>query len=995
MTLTLPLLQLLMTNESQQSREARMFTLGMEKLQSKEAEAREKGYATSGPLVASAAWSRTRQYAMTLKREHLRILELKQPRQEEIAFESVMAEYALIDEEEWTSLDQTVKYNGKIYPVEVGYFIAAATVWRTVADTAFTPGTGTPRSELKTRIGQTLELVIEYFKTKQVKRVLEGMVESNPDEELQWLVKHLNRMESLIGDSGATLGSRMGRAKGLISELRDGSLIDKKRERGLLLVKRGPQVGTQIRIPEQAYGKLHQKWEDPIREMAADSTLNLLVRGKDSTISAEEDQRPFTYSDDRGDTDRVRVRQCFEDDLQDIKEKLSGTVVMNLPLLEVPQDWVANDQTIGVKNHSGGYHTDAVRVLHPVIRSDNLDCETVPGHLTMALLNKLQQTEWRLDPGQLEIVRYLAMEWHEDYDGIVRPLPYTVDEIKQGTGQAATLDLVKFRDTNRELIRAIKRKVQKGTKLTDEEKQHILQCNENDVQLKMLYRKASQAERLVKSNTASLSRFNELERDTFYYAWNCDSRLRVYPIGGVVTPQGPAMERHTLEFAKGEYLNEEGEKAALRAIGTAAIDSKVSPLEREMWGRDHLEEIRFLAEGTPAALAAAAGYDAPLQLIQLCRHWVQHEQGGLWRAPIYADATNSGWGIVGGLLNDSGARKATNIWTATEADTPADAYKLALNHTVHWLETNDEMLLEGKERKPMAKEDREILLKYISGENASLGRACSKAYACTKIYGSSMWTQVDDIKGLLFEKNVFIDDKLLQRFTRLIEKAYRCVMNKVFRYNRLFKELCQERLLTGVDESIAARFLMLDTMRSNTKRESFGKSDLSNKERNELMKLSARVYHESEHRLSFSLNGDTVDLIQLMETVERFQTPYHGRPSYFCRHAETIDLTDTLQACPPALIHYLDGTILKVALAGNKEYEVSAIHDSVGCLPNHFEDLLASYRQGYQQTVRPGLLSGIAREWGNTRIADRFQGLEDQESKDWMNDVDSFYLMFN
>ena len=985
-------------SSKQQQREEKMFRLGLERFQRNEQEARSKGYATSGPLISTVAWQYQKQYADVLRREFERISALPEGKQrvEDTSLRFVLSQFAGMK-----------PGHGDTIPLgEVGFHVLAATVWRQIADTAFTPGVGAQRIELTSEIGKVVELVVEYYQAVRVAKgeIYKQLLENPDDEDLEWILKHMSKLQALVSDKDASYGVRKGRLKGLAAELRQGTGGRETRERGRLIVKRGPKIGTKIYIPEQAQAALHQPWEDPVREMAANGLLSLLVRPKNETMDPEEDQRPFCFVQNTGKTDLVRPRPHFESTLMELKEKLSPYILQNLPLIERPLDWIAHDvegsDGYGINNHSGGYHSIEVRMLHPAVRCPHEFCETKPGHLTMQLLNKLQECEWRLDQGQLEIVKHVYFDWHTSYDGITRPLPFTVDELKLGVGEAAYLPEVKLRSQIKGRSERLKKKLNRGEELTAEHKALIDQSNANDIALKLLYRKASMAEKLVKSGAAVLGRLDQIGDAAFRYAWNADTRLRVYPIGGIVTPQGTRMERYSLELANGERLTPEGEKMALRAIGTAAIDSKVSPKARENWARENLEFVRYIAEGHDKALEMALKIndqkvDSPLQLIQLSRHWVQHEAGGLWHAPIYADATNSGWAIVAGLLNDSRARAACNIAPADEFTDPADAYRLALNIVIGWLQENSEELLEGKEQKPLPEEERRLLLEVTTGENSALGRSLSKAYATTKIYGSSLWTQVDDVKEKLMGADYSLKDQLVGRFVRLVEKAYRRVMGNVLRYNSMFKAMCGKRLLEGVGPALAMAFTHESKLREAIVRNSRGKSDFTGEDMTRFLGMAENIYKQSTHGLKLEIGTDVVDLVQLVETTQRYDTPLHGRPSYFCRHGETIDLTNTLKAAPPGLIHYLDASILKVALAGNKAYEVTAVHDSCGCHPNHMEDLMASYRQGFKQVAKPGLLSSIADQWGQADVAEEFYAMENGGSKDWVDQVDSFYLMFN
>ena len=290
-----------------------------------------------------------------------------------------------------------------------------------------------------------------------------------------------------------------------------------------------------------------------------------------------------------------------------------------------------------------------------------------------------------MDSDQFEMAQRINLTWESDFDGILRPKPYTFKELKDGTGDVVKLiPEVQFKQQNTERIDAIRQKLTRGDELTWEEKVFWDEWEAVKRRLSTLYDEVEKAKKRSTNFVDVRRRFSEFP-ETFYYPWNFDYRTRLYPIPGVATPQGAPVERYSLRFANAERLSPEGENAALRAIGAAANDTKGSIQSRIDWARQNLDLIRFLGTSTDAAIAEAGGYDEPLQLLQLCREWVKHENGEAWAVPIYADATNSGWQIVSALINSTAGLRATNVCASDAGQQPNDAYRQTQQQVIEWL----------------------------------------------------------------------------------------------------------------------------------------------------------------------------------------------------------------------------------------------------------------------------------------------------------------------
>ena len=144
-------------------------------------------------------------------------------------------------------------------------------------------------------------------------------------------------------------------------------------------------------------------------------------------------------------------------------------------------DWTLDPDKDGSKITDGGYHTLKLQKLNPMVRfTSTSKCETKPSQLMVDLLNKVQKTHWQLDQDQVAMVRHITNTWETDFDGIMRPKPYTIEDLKRGEIAAVkAIPEIVFRDRNKERVEQIKKKIATGGYPTNEEQQLLKTWNLN------------------------------------------------------------------------------------------------------------------------------------------------------------------------------------------------------------------------------------------------------------------------------------------------------------------------------------------------------------------------------------------------------------------------------------------------------------------------------------------------------------------------------------
>lgn len=950
------------SSDKQLQREQQQQWDARKRLDAEHNKARERKYATSSPYIRARSFELVEQYAKHIAREVQRRADKGESTGHFEALKAVVDRFSELE----PLAEETYERP------ELGFLLIARTIWARVVDEVFFTGISgltskdPVRSHLSSKIGDDLE------RTLKLRYYMSLTIVDEADQEVKDCVL-MNEIRYIM-DGHGSLEQRRSRARTFLNEW----------DTGLKVVKKGRYAGRNLVIPKPFSWESDEwsnPWGDSLRELAAGELLDMLVAPLDGAFDAD-DHRPFYYAEVREGLKTphvIRVRPQFVNELHQVRDQLTKYVVDWLPMIQPPLDWTYSD-IHGIDNISGGYATLKLRQMTPIVRFGRGENRSIPSKIAVDFLNTIQSVEWRVNPDQLEIVHRISMEWDRDFDGVVRPKPWTTQDLQDGTGTAALLPEIQYREAHKNEFNRTK------------EQERL--WKENNQKLSERYRDVIvSAQRLVATATM-LARLEKLKGDSLWFPWSQDSRGRCYPIGGIGNPHGRPCERYTLEFAQGQRLNERGEEWGLRAIGAAANDTKGSVQSRIDWSRQNLDLIRQVAEGSDQALRIAESFEEPFNFVSLCRAWVQHEQGGLWHAPVYVDATNSGWQFVSALLGSKAGMKATNLTPSSYEDIPADAYKIAKTRILKWIEDRDAdnlSIVEGvdgsKSRKMPSNETLRMWLEMLDHKNGTFGRSMVKAVATTAIYGSGSRTWDDDLEELLRNENSTMDGLDRGKFSRtripakvrsglatVIGRALEFELGEIFSFTRNIKAMARERLLQGCsDETLGFLSLGLKNLTPAQK-----------------VKLGQRIMEESTHGISWKTpDGSIVDVREYVQTVNRYTTLHHGKPSYPVVHTDSIDITDTLKAVPPGIIHSLDSSLIKLALSHLRGTPLNVVHDAVGGLPNDMDMITDKLRDGFLMAVPEGYIQSIADEWGvENRVA-----VNDDQS--WRHGIHSAMNMFN
>lgn len=934
-------------SSEQDKREMEMVSIGFDRVLKAHDKAVSRSMSTASPLISNRVFGLICGVARSLQKRHL---ELKKERDgnphrgDDAAVLALLNLYGQLDPDPAFGDDE-------LYP----YALISSVLVKMIVDRGFTLLKKGPDGSFKSdpRLMQRCALIDKLSKALYLQhRAIYYQQQSEKLEELGYdnadqLKRHLQNLFNSVTDEGSTYDARMRRAKALYNEIDSGRVV----------VRRGrTSIGAQLVVPEE----LRHRWSSLFKNTAGSGLLSLL--------SVPKHGDPLEYPDAlllileqphvRG-GDALVVRPEWQKLLVgDVISAIRDRCPVMLSMIEKPVDWVYADEP-GNENHSGGYQSSALRSMTPLVRfGDGLNL-AVPSELAIQFLNKIQSVEWRVDETMHEVIDFIVHHWGADYDGIRVAAPYTAEEVKRGEGRALELPEVRVRSELREqatpaLERLAAAKKDPTIHLSDEEREIIDRWNNNNIRLSEIYRSLANRDQQVQGFVSYKSAAERSRGyDKIYFPHSYDYRGRVYPIP-VGSAQGSNYSRFALEFANGYRLDQVGERAALTAIGTAAISSKCSLDERYQWALDNLWLIREAGEAPASyrALEVAKDFDEPLQWLQLAIAWVKHEAGGLWHTPVYSDATCSGYQITSALLGNKVGMKTTNVLPG-EGNGPEDVYSLSVQWMIDFLlERQKTDPRKFRNEKKLPDEDRMLLLENIADykdntyTTSKLGRQLGKAIARTAIYGSSGGTQKDDVSTELEKAGVSFDQfpfPLRSLFVKLFNRGVVELVGDTRQFQRELKAQAKEILLRNVPDDIEQRLKECTDDKSAAKANS---RDLSKKKLAGLLEVGRILNNEAERVMFVTPDGSVVDFTGYVVSTEKLQSGLHGKPSVSVTHVDAWDPQKILQAVPPGVVHSIDAAILKIGFA-DCPYDVSMIHDSVGVHPNHSDDAKARYREGF------------------------------------------------
>lgn len=323
------------------------------------------------------------------------------------------------------------------------------------------------------------------------------------------------------------------------------------------------------------------------------------------------------------------------------------------PCLIPPQPWTGQD---GI----GGFHGDlkirAVRFfkgdsqIWDIMQTEGHDPQT-----TIDMLNAHQSVAWRVNPYILDLLKGMRSQGY----GIRKKVEFMSVHEKAKPARPEWLDSVKEEAfTTAQQFEFADWKRARRDWYTEAKRigRVELRCN---------------------MAISSAQEVSTLER--FFYVYQVDYRGRMYPVSGILNPQGSDVQKALLHAADGEPIDSP-EALWWFKMGIAAkfgID-KLSPEDCVKWVDDnHVNIIRAAEDPLERdAFHWWSGADKPLQFIALCDEYLRYTanpDGFRSRIAVAMDGTCNGLQNYSAMLRDSVGGRATNL-ISSEDGIPNDIY---------------------------------------------------------------------------------------------------------------------------------------------------------------------------------------------------------------------------------------------------------------------------------------------------------------------------------
>ena len=143
----------------------------------------------------------------------------------------------------------------------------------------------------------------------------------------------------------------------------------------------------------------------------------------------------------------------------------------------------------------------------------------------------------------------------------------------------------------------------------------------------------------------------DFKYQTIYFNWAADYRVRMYPVGYYLNPQGNELEKNMLGFAKGEHLNFRGIIQLKKSIASAFGLDKQTDSDKLAWfnlNKDILQSLQYQAK-------------EPQTFEVLVNAWNDYLSGNICHTPVEVDATNSQGQLMAVLLKSNQIAKTCNV----------------------------------------------------------------------------------------------------------------------------------------------------------------------------------------------------------------------------------------------------------------------------------------------------------------------------------------------
>jgi DNA-directed RNA polymerase len=305
---------------------------------------------------------------------------------------------------------------------------------------------------------------------------------------------------------------------------------------------------------------------------------------------------------------------------------LTEASINKLPMIVPPKDWV--------RNKGGGFLTGRNSLFTTRSKDVNIHLHKHRLDKVYPIINRLQQTAWRVNTEVLAVVKHIFDSNMIDPKSPTLS-PYLYGELPTRDGFLS-----------KELINQ-----------EDYATWHEYNRAREDVDIRS---NADASKRIDLLFTLAVAEKMK-KYATLYFPYELDYRGRVYSKVNFLSPQGQAHTKAMMEFSEARHLDEQGEFWLKVHIANCYGLDKEEFDVRTDWVESQHDMLLDIATHPLDNISYWAWSDSPFEFLASCFAYRDYVGGKAVRLPIQLDATCSGIQMYSGLLRDREGAEAVNV----------------------------------------------------------------------------------------------------------------------------------------------------------------------------------------------------------------------------------------------------------------------------------------------------------------------------------------------
>ena len=360
-------------------------------------------------------------------------------------------------------------------------------------------------------------------------------------------------------------------------------------------------------------------------------------------------------------------------------ERRHQAVPLRAPMIAPPLPWqtshgtsqggfYANELPFFKMPWKNGKLRDFVRVINggPVAHEEDAD-ETVRRSLDIGFraINLCQMTRWRVNMDMWAVVRTL-LTWREELNDAGGRRATALDEAQRIFPRQALAELFEAAGWKSEAPSVMQENWKAWLRSAAFDREY----REDGITVR--FGPGARAGSFLARATIG----DAYGRSSIYFAYQADTRGRIYPVTGLLSPQGDDLMRSLLEFAEGKPLGNEAAAQALAIHGSAMVadatlchDLGLLPTaptdaERMRWVLSQQDDICACAVDPLKNTWWRDHAKDPFMFLAFCFAWKRYVEKGFkaqCHLPVHVDGSCNGLQHIAALTGDRSLAEATNV----------------------------------------------------------------------------------------------------------------------------------------------------------------------------------------------------------------------------------------------------------------------------------------------------------------------------------------------